>query len=62
MASAYANFAALDKHWKRRIANLPKPNSLARIYYEPELALMIADVESGLLQLKSLKQPTAILS
>lgn len=61
MASAYANFAALDKHWKRRIANLPKPNSLARIYYEPELALMIADIESGLLQLKSLKQATANL-
>jgi hypothetical protein len=57
MASAYANFAALDKHWKRRIENLPKPNRLARIYYEPEIAVMIADIESALLQLESLGHP-----
>jgi hypothetical protein len=53
MASAYASFAALDQHWKRRIERLPKPNGLARIYYEPELPQMIADIEAALRQLKS---------
>jgi len=52
MACAFANFAALDKHWKGRIAHLPKPNRTPRIYYEPELASMVADIESGLFQLK----------
>jgi hypothetical protein len=53
MACAFANFAALDKHWKGRITNLPKPNRAPRIYYQPELATMVADIESGLLQLKN---------
>jgi hypothetical protein len=53
MACAFANFAALDKHWKRRIVNLPKPNRTPRIYYEPELAAMVADIESALLQLRN---------
>src|SRR5579872_2829332 len=34
MASAFANFAALDKHWKRRIINLPKPNQIPHVYYK----------------------------
>lgn len=53
MACAFANFAALDKHWKRRVANLPRPNRAARIYYEPELTTMVADIESGLSQLRN---------
>jgi hypothetical protein len=53
MACAFANFAALDKHWKRRIANLPKPNRTPRVYYEPVLAAMVADIESGLSQLRN---------
>ena len=61
MASAYASFAALDRHWKRRIERLPKPNSLARIYYEPELPQMIADIEAALLQLKSQTRAAGIL-
>jgi hypothetical protein len=48
MASAFASFGALDKHWKRRVEKLPKPNQLARIYYEPEISKMIADIESAL--------------
>jgi len=52
MAFAFANFAALDKSWKGRIANLPRPNRTPRVYYEPELADMVADIESGLSQLK----------
>jgi hypothetical protein len=46
MASAFATFGAIDKQWKRRIAALPTPNQLARIYQEPELDQMI-DFESG---------------
>jgi hypothetical protein len=48
MASAFASFATLDRHWKRRIDNLPKPNQLARIYYGPELDQMVADIETQL--------------
>jgi hypothetical protein len=48
VASAYASFAALDKNWKRRVLSLPKPNSLARIYYKPELDSMVTDMEYAL--------------
>jgi hypothetical protein len=33
MGSAFASVVTLDKHWKRRIEGLPKPNQLAHIYY-----------------------------
>ncbi len=46
LASAFASVATLDKHWKRRVEGLPKPNKLARIYYEQELDKMVADIES----------------
>jgi hypothetical protein len=46
LACAYANFAALDKQWKRRAASLPMPNRIARIYSEPDLDQMVADMES----------------
>jgi len=46
IGSAFANLATLDKHWKRRVEGLPKPNKLARIYYQPELDKMVADIES----------------
>ncbi len=45
MASAFASVATLDKHWKRRVENLPKPNGLARIYYQQELDKMVTDIE-----------------
>jgi hypothetical protein len=45
---AYANFATLDKQWKRRVASLPQPNNLARVYYEPELDRLVEDVESAI--------------
>jgi hypothetical protein len=48
IASAFASVATLDKHWKRRIEGLPKPNKLARIYYEPQLDKMIDDIEAVL--------------
>jgi hypothetical protein len=53
MASSFAVFATLDKQWKRRVENFPKPNRAARIYYEPELGAMVADIEAGLEQLKA---------
>jgi hypothetical protein len=46
VASAFTTIATLDKPWKRRIENLPKPNNLARIYYAQELDNMVDDVES----------------
>ena len=46
LGCAFAGVATLDKHWKRRVEGLPKPNNLARIYYQPELDKMVADVES----------------
>ena len=45
MASVFSSVAALDKHWKRRIESLPKPNKLAKIYYQPELDRMVTDIE-----------------
>jgi hypothetical protein len=53
IASAFANFSALDKQWKMRVENLPKPNTLSKIYYEPELNVMVADIEAALRQLKT---------
>jgi len=52
MASAFSTFATLDKQWKRRVENLPKPNGSPRIYYEPELGEMVHDIEAALGQLK----------
>ncbi|MFZ1008757.1 MAG: hypothetical protein WAN65_18105 [Candidatus Sulfotelmatobacter sp.] len=51
MATAFSNFAALDKQWKRRVENLPKPNQNPRVYYEPELEMMVTDIEAALAQL-----------
>jgi hypothetical protein len=46
IGTAYASVATLDKHWKRRIDKiLPKPNRLAKIYYQPELDKMVRDIE-----------------
>jgi hypothetical protein len=45
LASAYGSFATLDRRWKHRIASLPKPNNLARIYSGQELNSMIDDME-----------------
>jgi hypothetical protein len=46
MGSSFARVAALDKHWKRRVENLPKPNGLACIYYAEQLDAMVTDIES----------------
>lgn len=46
MATAFASIATLDKHWKRRVESLPKPNRLARIYGPSELDQLVTDMES----------------
>jgi hypothetical protein len=51
MGCAVATFATLDKQWKRRVETLPQPNGLAKIYYRPELNVMVADIEAALLAL-----------
>jgi len=51
----------LDKQWKRRVENLPKPNRVPRIYYEPEVGAMVDDIEAALVQIKaSRKSPLAL--
>jgi hypothetical protein len=50
MGSSFARVAALDKHWKRRVHNLPNPNGLACIYYSKELDKMVTDIESWVKQ------------
>jgi hypothetical protein len=52
MGSSFAVFATLDKQWKRRVENFPTPNQAARIYYEPEIGTMVADIEAALEQRK----------
>jgi hypothetical protein len=41
---AFANFATLDKQWKRRVQSLPRPNQLAQEYYATELDELVQDV------------------
>jgi hypothetical protein len=50
MGGSFARVAALDKHWKRRVESLPKPNGLACIYYAEELDKMVTDIESSVKQ------------
>jgi hypothetical protein len=56
-AASYAQLATLDKHWKRRIELLPKPNSLASIYYEPELDQFVADLQAAVAASPHLRHP-----
>jgi len=55
LASSIATVATLDKHWKRRIEQLPKPNGLARIYYASELDSMVEDFEARVKLRRALK-------
>jgi hypothetical protein len=59
LAASYAQFATLDKHWKRRIGLLPTPNSLAVVYYEPELERFVAEVEKAVTASPYLQHPVA---
>ena len=53
VAPGIAKLATLDKHWKRRIEKLPKPNNLARIYCEGELDALVEDFEKQVADSKS---------
>lgn len=60
MASAFANFATLDKQWKRRVGKTAHLHGV-RIYYEPELGAMVNDIEAALVELKvSRRNPLAL--
>jgi hypothetical protein len=56
LAASYAQFATLDKSWKRRIELLPEPHSLSTVYYQPELEQFVADVERAIAK----SRPSAI--
>jgi hypothetical protein len=45
VAPSITKLATLDKHWKRRVGELPQPNGLARIYCESELDAFVDDFE-----------------
>lgn len=47
VAPGITKFATLDKHWKRRIDQLPKPNNLAQIYSANELDALVDDFEKA---------------
>lgn len=55
LGSAFANFAALDGQWKKRIESLPTPNGLARVYSEPELDQMVSDIERECIKIRKLR-------
>ena len=46
IGSAFASVATLDKQWKRRVANLPKPNRAAPVFCANELDRMVVLLES----------------
>jgi hypothetical protein len=45
LASAFSSVGTLDKHWKRRVMNLPWPNGLVHIYAANDLDEMVRDME-----------------
>lgn len=53
LAAASAGVATLDKQWKRRVENLPKPNQLARVFYRPEVDQLVELLETAVAELVS---------
>jgi hypothetical protein len=53
LGSSAANIATLDKQWKRRVENLPKPNGLARMFYRSELNQLVDLLEEAVDELES---------
>ncbi len=45
MAAAFAGIAALDKAWKRRVSMLPRPCTVARVFYRPEADQLVTLLE-----------------
>lgn len=48
-----ANFATLDKQWKRRVTELPKPNGLAKVFYRPEVGCLVDEVDRMVMALEA---------
>jgi len=46
MAVAHAQVAALDKHWKRRVEQIPPPHRLAQVFYKPQIAELVSRFEA----------------
>jgi hypothetical protein len=46
MAAAVGSLSTLDKHWKRRVESIPKPNKLAKIFYRPEMDRLVDELEA----------------
>jgi hypothetical protein len=57
IGSAFASVATLDKQWKRRVANLPKPNRSAPVFCANQLDTMVALLES---EVKAMRQTQAL--
>lgn len=53
IASAFARATTLDKQWKRRMEGLPQPNDLAKMFYRPQLDLMLRSLEAAVVQLQA---------
>jgi len=45
VACSFSTLAALDTKWQARVAKLPKPNQLARVYSRSKLDAMVTDLE-----------------
>ena len=43
---AEGSLATLDKQWKRRVEELPRPNDLARIFYRPQVDELVDALEA----------------
>lgn len=46
MGAAYGHIATLDKQWKRRVEQIPRPHQLAEIYYRPQVSDLVARLEA----------------
>ncbi len=46
VASSYGSIITLDKHWKRRILEVPQPHRLARTFYRAELDELVDEFEA----------------
>lgn len=46
LAASYGSLATLDRQWRRRVEQLPKPNNVAKVYYRPEVDELVGILES----------------
>ena len=46
LASAYGSLITLDKHWKRRVENLPWQGHRPKVYYRPQVDELVDELEA----------------